>query len=95
MGPAAVGLAATQINLLVSTVIASLLVQGSVSWLAYAFRLMQLPLGVFGVAVAGSNPWNWTALNDQRRGGLIMWMGGGASYAALMFVWLLKLVRLG
>jgi putative peptidoglycan lipid II flippase len=52
MGPAAVGLAATQINLLVSTVIASMLAQGSVSWLWYAFRLMQLPIGVFGVALA-------------------------------------------
>ncbi len=52
MGPAALGLAATQINLLVSTLIASLLEQGSVSWLWYAFRLMQLPIGVFGVALA-------------------------------------------
>jgi putative peptidoglycan lipid II flippase len=47
-----VGLAATQINLFVSTVVASLLEQGSVSWLWYAFRLMQLPIGVFGVAIA-------------------------------------------
>lgn len=52
MAPAAVGLGATQINLLVSTLIASLLPQGSVSWLWYAFRLMQLPIGVFGVALA-------------------------------------------
>ena len=52
MGPAVVGLAATQLNLFVSTLIASLLPQGSVSWLWYAFRLMQLPIGVFGVALA-------------------------------------------
>ena len=52
MTPATLGLAATQINLLVSTQIASLLPQGSVSWLWYAFRLMQLPIGVFGVALA-------------------------------------------
>jgi putative peptidoglycan lipid II flippase len=52
MGPAVIGLAATQLNLFVSTLIASLLEQGSVSWLAYAFRLMQLPIGVFGVALA-------------------------------------------
>ena len=52
MAPATVGLAATQLNLLVSTLIASLLEQGSVSWLWYAFRLMQLPIGVFGVALA-------------------------------------------
>ena len=52
MLPATLGLAATQLNLLVSTQIASLLEQGSVSWLWYAFRLMQLPIGVFGVALA-------------------------------------------
>ncbi len=52
MGPATIGLAATQLNLFVSTLIASLLPQGSVSWLGYAFRLMQLPIGVFGVALA-------------------------------------------
>ncbi|MFI5370388.1 MAG: murein biosynthesis integral membrane protein MurJ [Candidatus Eisenbacteria bacterium] len=52
MAPATIGLAATQLNLLVSTLIASLLQQGSVSWLWYAFRLMQLPIGVFGVALA-------------------------------------------
>ena len=52
MVPATVGLAATQLNLFVSTFIASLLQQGSVSWLWYAFRLMQLPIGVFGIALA-------------------------------------------
>jgi putative peptidoglycan lipid II flippase len=52
MMPATVGLAATQLNLMVSTIIASLLVEGSVSWLWYAYRLMQLPIGVFGVALA-------------------------------------------
>jgi putative peptidoglycan lipid II flippase len=52
MAPAAIGLAATQLNLFVSTLIASLLEQGSVSWLTYAFRIMQLPIGVFGVALA-------------------------------------------
>jgi putative peptidoglycan lipid II flippase len=52
MGPAAIGLAATQINILVNTQIASYLVEGSISWLNYAFRLMQLPIGIFGVSVA-------------------------------------------
>ncbi len=52
MVPATVGLAATQLNLFVNTILASLLIEGSVSWLAYAFRLMQLPIGVFGVALA-------------------------------------------
>jgi putative peptidoglycan lipid II flippase len=52
MLPATVGLAATQFNLLVTTMIASLLEEGSVSWLWYSYRLMQLPIGVFGVALA-------------------------------------------
>jgi putative peptidoglycan lipid II flippase len=52
MLPATIGLAATQLNQTVSTIIASHLEQGSVSWLYYAFRLMQLPIGVFGVALA-------------------------------------------
>ncbi len=52
MLPATIGLAATQLNLFFSTLIASMLQQGSVSWLWYAFRIMQLPIGVFGVALA-------------------------------------------
>ncbi len=52
MVPATIGLAATQLNIFVNTILASQLVEGSVSWLSYAFRLMQLPIGVFGVALA-------------------------------------------
>lgn len=51
MGPATIGLAATQVNIFVNTIFASQ-VPGAPSWLNYAFRLMQLPIGVFGVAVA-------------------------------------------
>ncbi len=52
MAPAAIGLAATQVNIFVNTFLASMLQQGSVSWLNYAYRLMQLPIGLFGVAIA-------------------------------------------
>lgn len=52
MIPATLGLASTQVNIFVNTLIASLLPQGSVSYLNYSFRLMQFPIGVFGVAVA-------------------------------------------
>jgi putative peptidoglycan lipid II flippase len=52
MTPAVLGLASTQINIFVNTVIASFLPQGSPSYLNYSFRLMHFPLGVFGVAVA-------------------------------------------
>jgi putative peptidoglycan lipid II flippase len=51
MGMAVVGLSATQVNILVNTWFASHEV-GANSWLLFAFRLMQLPLGVFGVAIA-------------------------------------------
>jgi putative peptidoglycan lipid II flippase len=51
LGAAVVGLSATQVNIVVNTVFASRQV-GASTWLQYAFRLMQLPLGVFGVAVA-------------------------------------------
>ncbi len=52
MVPAVIGLSATQINIFVNTNFASSLAQGSVSWLNYAFRLVQFPIGVFGVAVS-------------------------------------------
>jgi putative peptidoglycan lipid II flippase len=52
MGPAIFGVSVSQINLLLDTVIASFLPTGSVSWLYYSDRLSELPLGVFGVALA-------------------------------------------
>lgn len=52
MLPGVFGAGATQLNLMVSTAIASLAPTGSVSYLSYADRLNQLPLGVVGVAVA-------------------------------------------
>jgi putative peptidoglycan lipid II flippase len=55
MAPAVIGLSATQLNILVNNILASELEQGSPSWINYAFRLMQLPIGVFGVAVATVN----------------------------------------
>ena len=52
IGPALLGVSVAQVNLLVDTVIASFLVAGSVSWLYYSDRLMEFPLGVFGIALA-------------------------------------------
>jgi len=51
MGPAVVAASAVQVNVLVNSSFASTLGDGPVSWLSIAFRLMQLPLGVFGVAI--------------------------------------------
>ncbi|WP_156497880.1 lipid II flippase MurJ, partial [Oleiphilus sp. HI0043] len=42
----------SQINLLLDTVLASFLQTGSVSWLYYSDRLAELPLGIFGIAIA-------------------------------------------
>lgn len=52
MAPAVIGASVYQINLLFDTLIASLLPEGSVSWLYYSDRLSELPLGVFGIAIA-------------------------------------------
>lgn len=52
MVPALFGVSVGQINLLVDTLFASLLVIGSLSWLYYSDRLMEFPLGVFGVAIS-------------------------------------------
>ena len=52
MLPALIGLSATQINITVDSQLASQYGNGPVSWLNYAFRLMQLPIGLFGVAIA-------------------------------------------
>ena len=52
MLPALFGVSVGQINLLVDSVFASLLVVGSVSWLYFSDRLMGFPLGVFGVAIS-------------------------------------------
>jgi len=51
MAPAIFGVSVTQVNLLVDTLMASFLVSGSVSWLYYSDRLVEFPLGVFGVAL--------------------------------------------
>lgn len=51
MGPATIGAAAVQVNVLVNNNFASYLGDGPVSWLNVAFRFMQLPIGLFGVAI--------------------------------------------
>ena len=63
MGPAVIGTAAVQINVFVNTNFASSIIDpmtgavanGPVSWLSYAFRFMQFPIGVFGVAIASAS----------------------------------------
>lgn len=54
LGPGLLGFAATQVNLLVVTILASGL-PGAVSWLNYSFRLFQLPVGILSVSIGNSN----------------------------------------
>jgi putative peptidoglycan lipid II flippase len=51
MGPAVIAASAVQVNVMINGNFASRLGDGPVSWLGYAFRLMQLPIGIFGVAI--------------------------------------------
>ena len=50
--PAIFGVSVAQINVIVNTILASFLVTGSISWLYYSDRLMEFPVGVFGIALS-------------------------------------------
>lgn len=50
--PALFGVSVTQINLLLDTLIASFLITGSITWLYFADRLLEFPLGIFGIGIA-------------------------------------------
>jgi len=81
MAPATLGVAAVQINVVINSSFASLVSDGAISWLSYAFRLMQLPIGVFGVAVGTTSlthlsrdaaSRDWDALCETLRRGVRM-----------------------
>ena len=55
VGIGSLGVAAAQLNVLVTTVLATGAGVGAVSWLTYAFRLFQFPIGVLSVSISGSN----------------------------------------
>lgn len=52
--PGTIGLAATQLNILMNSIYATSCGSGALSWLNYAFRLMQFPIGIFGVSLAAA-----------------------------------------
>ncbi len=52
MGPGTMALAAVQVNVLVNTMLATSQGEGAASWLNFAFRLMYLPMGLFGMSIA-------------------------------------------
>ena len=49
--PATLGMAVAQVNIFVSNILASYLPQGSITYLYYSMRLIQFPIGIFGVAM--------------------------------------------
>src|SRR3546814_2892441 len=51
MVPTLFGASVVQVNLLLNTIVASFLIGGSVTWLYYTDRLLEFPLGMFGVAI--------------------------------------------
>lgn len=55
MVPGTIGVAATQLNVYVNTVLATSQEPGAVSWLNYAFRILYLPIGIFGVSIASAS----------------------------------------
>ncbi|OFZ15598.1 MAG: murein biosynthesis integral membrane protein MurJ [Bdellovibrionales bacterium GWA2_49_15] len=55
LGIGTIGIAAAQVNILINTILATGTVVGAVSWLTYAFRLFQFPVGMLGVSIASSN----------------------------------------
>jgi putative peptidoglycan lipid II flippase len=86
MVPAAMGVAAWQVNVVIATIIASYLAKGSISNLYYALRLMHFPLGVFGIALASVSLPEISALaakNDLKGA------GSAQRYSSRMVVFLL------
>jgi putative peptidoglycan lipid II flippase len=76
MAPAMFGVSISQINLTLDTVLASFLIDGSITWLYFSDRLIELPLGVFGVGIATvilPNLSRKFAANDDRFSATIDW----------------------
>jgi putative peptidoglycan lipid II flippase len=67
MGPTVLGSAVYQLNIMLGTLLASFLPFGSITYLYYADRLVQLPLGVFGVAISTAALPSLAALFAERR----------------------------
>ena len=84
--PAAMGVAAWQVNVVVATVIASFLAVGSISSLYYALRLVHFPLGVFGVALAAVS---LPEISAQVSSGDVKGAGATQRYSSRMVIFLL------
>jgi putative peptidoglycan lipid II flippase len=67
--PVAVGLSGSRINVFVNTILVTSLPEGSLSWLNYAYRIMHLPLGLFGMAVMAVSLPSFSRLAGENRPG--------------------------
>jgi putative peptidoglycan lipid II flippase len=83
--PAALGGAVYQVNVLIGTILASMLPSGSVSWLYYADRLVELPLGVFAIALGTAV---MPSMSRQAASGDLSALSRSVSYA-LRLIWFL------
>lgn len=65
--PVAIGLSGSRINIFVNTILVTSLAEGSLSWLNYAYRIMHLPLGLFGMAVLAVSLPSFSRLAAENR----------------------------
>ncbi|NJD68515.1 MAG: murein biosynthesis integral membrane protein MurJ [candidate division NC10 bacterium] len=93
MTPGIAGLAVTQLNVFIGTLLASLMGEGGISILYYAFRLIQLPIGLFGVAIATAA---FPAMARQAASRSLREVGATVAYAIrlVLFVTLPSMVGL-
>ncbi len=93
MAPGVAGLAITQLNVFIGTFLASFLEEGAISILYYAFRLIQFPIGIFGVAIATAA---FPAMVRQAADRSLGEVGATAAYAIrlVLFVTLPSMVAL-
>jgi putative peptidoglycan lipid II flippase len=83
--PAVFGLAAVQVMVFVNTLLASLLPAGAISFLYYADRVMEFPLGVFGIALASAA---LPAMSRQAAGGDTRALAGTLNFALRLAVYI-------
>ncbi len=87
MAPSILAVAAVQVNVFISTLFASSMPQGSVSWLNFAFRLIHFPMGVFGVALSAAALPSFARLLRDRKIGEFE----ATLQSALSYTWLLAI----
>lgn len=86
LGPGLIGFAATQVNMLITTILASGTIVGAVSWLSYAFRMFQLPVGILGVSIGNSNLVHFSAAWKDKNFDKARELVGGSYFLSVFLV---------